>query len=295
MIGALVALLSLDMTRKLVAAGTVATTLTIVGATNATPIVLETSAKHLLTKPTHAVIANVSGNTAANGTWVMTPTDPTHLSLSTYDAAGQVVDSVGTGTYTSGGSAYIAFPDGSILLGRRNVDVAMAMATPRIVLVPIGSSAWELSPYGGRPNAIPSLPNTQANMNAEQAYMMQHRQLCTERSKFEVHVYACGDPPDPDFGDFDATQTLYHSFYESMFNMITPDRVRVLGGTWESQAPSDVGLLDVHGQKWVGIIEIQQPVMADELAFAPSGVTGTIIVNFEGGSSTDQTVIVVTP
>ncbi len=293
MIGALVALLSLDVTRKLVAGGRVCTTLTVVGATNATPIVIETSAAHGLIRPAHAVVADVAGNDAANGVWVLTPTDATHVSLSTYTPAGVPTLSVGDGSYVSGGTIQIAFPDGSILLGRRNVAMQMATATPRIVFVPIGSPAWELDPYGGIIPPSP-IPRTLASQTTEQIAMKRSRQLCTERQRFEVHVTGCATPPDPDFGDFDVTQALYQSLYGSMFDLITPDRARVLSGNWASQS-ADIQTLDTRGQKWVGVVEIAQPVTDSPLSFIPSSTDGTFVINFINGSSGDATIVTLPP
>lgn len=293
MIGALVALISLDVTRRLVAGGIVATTLTVVGATNATPIVIETSAPHGLIRPAHAVVADVAGNDAANGVWVLTPTDTTHVSLSTFTPAGAPLLSVGTGSYTSGGTMSIAFPDGSILLGRRNVAMNMAVTTPRIVFVPIGSPAWELDPYGG---VIPatSIPRTLASQTTEQIAMKRSRQLTTERQRFEVHVTGCASPPSPDFGDFDVTQALYQELYASMFDLVTPDRARILSGSWVSQTP-DIQTLDTRGQKWVGIVEIAQPVTDNPLSFIPTSTDGTISINFINGASGDATVVIIPP
>ncbi len=293
MIGALVALLSLDMTRKLVAAGIVATTFTVTGATNATPIVLTTSAAHGIVRPVHGVVADVAGNDEANGVWVLTPTDPTHLSLSTYSRGGIPTPSVGSGSYSSGGTIQIAFPDGSILLGRRNVAMSTATATPRIVFVPTGSPAWELDPYGG---VIPTSPRprTLATQTTEQIVMKQSRQLNTERQRFEVHVTGCASPPDPDFGDFDTTQAIYQSLYGSLFDAVSPDRARVLGGSWVSQG-QDIQTLDTRGQKWVGIIEIAQPVTDSPLDFIPVSTTGTFSINLVNGSSGDATVVLIPP
>ena len=67
---------------------------TIIGATNATPIVIQTSAVHGLITGDHVFIADVLGNTAANGYFTVTYVDTTHVSLDT---------SVGSGAYTSGG------------------------------------------------------------------------------------------------------------------------------------------------------------------------------------------------
>ncbi len=293
MIGALVALLSLDVTRKLVAAGAIATTFTVIGATNATPIVLETDDEHGLVRPTHAVVSGVAGNAAANGVWVLTPTDPTHVALSTFTPGGIVTPSVGSGPYTSGGAIDVAFPDGSILLGRRNVAMSMAVVAPRIVFVPMGSPAWEIDPYGG---VIPTTPRprTLATQTTEQIVMKAQRQLNTEKQRFEVHVTGCASPPDPDFGDFDVTQALYQTLYGSMFDMITPDRAKVLSGRWVSQS-EDVHTLDARGQKWVGIVEICQPVTDSPLSFIPTSTDGTMSINFINGASGDATVVLIPP
>jgi hypothetical protein len=275
-IGALIALLSLDVTRKLVEAGHIATTLTITGCTSGIPIVLTVAAPHGLVRPAHGVVSAVGGNVTADGVWVLVPSSATELSLYFYTQQGQYLPSIGSGQYTTGGVVQLAFPDGSILLGRRNVAMQTAVATPRIVFVPIGSPAWELDPYGG---FIPpgAFPRQRANETPEQQYMKLNRQLTTERQRFEVHVTNAASPPDPDFGDFDATQELYQSLYGSMFDLISPDRAKVLGGSWASQT-NDIQTLDTRGQKWVGTIEIAQPVTDNPLTFIPSSTDGSITV-----------------
>lgn len=65
----------------------------ITGATNANPIVI-TSTAHGLTTGTRVTISGVLGNTAANGTWVVTV-----LSADTFSIA-----TTGNGAYTSGGT-----------------------------------------------------------------------------------------------------------------------------------------------------------------------------------------------
>ena len=66
----------------------------ITGATNDSPIVI-TSASHGLTTGTRVTIINVGGNTAANGTFVIT-----NVSANTFSLDG----STGNGAYTSGGT-----------------------------------------------------------------------------------------------------------------------------------------------------------------------------------------------
>lgn len=288
MIGALVAILSLTMTSKLVAAGTVAKTMTVTNATNASPIVLTTSEPHGFARPIHAVVDQVGGNDAANGLWVLTPTGPTTLALSTFDQAGVPAPVTGSGAYTSGGRARIAFPDGSILLGWRNVNMSTAMTSPRIVFVPLGSGKWEHTKYGG---VIPpaTFPQLRADMTAEQQRMQLATGINVEGMRFEVHVTGCANPPDPDFGDFDVTQALYRLLYQTIFEQIGPDVATVLKGDWQK-----VGL-DYRGQKWVGIIEIDQAVTDAPLAYVPAGTIATMTVNFEGASSTDAVVIALPP
>jgi hypothetical protein len=63
-------------------------------ATNATPIVITSDRAHNLTTGDTVIILGVLGNTAANGTWVVTVVSSTTFSLNT---------SVGNGVYTSGG------------------------------------------------------------------------------------------------------------------------------------------------------------------------------------------------
>jgi hypothetical protein len=70
----------------------------ITGATNASPIQI-TVANHGLGTGETVVVASVGGNTAANGTWVITVTGANTFTLN---------GSAGNGVYTSGGTAVIA-------------------------------------------------------------------------------------------------------------------------------------------------------------------------------------------
>ena len=74
-----------------------ARTLTITGATNATPIVI-TAVGHGLVTGMTVTITGVGGNTAANGTWLVTVVTTDTFSLDT---------SVGNGAYTTGGEAVV--------------------------------------------------------------------------------------------------------------------------------------------------------------------------------------------
>lgn len=67
----------------------------VTGATNASPIVITTSAAHGLPTGAYVKIASVGGNTAANGSFFITSTGSTTFSLT---------GSTGNGAYTSGGT-----------------------------------------------------------------------------------------------------------------------------------------------------------------------------------------------
>lgn len=69
---------------------------TIIGGTNATPIVLQTSAAHPFIDGDYINIAGIVGLTAANGDWQVTIPDNTHITLLT---------SIGNSAWVSGGTA----------------------------------------------------------------------------------------------------------------------------------------------------------------------------------------------
>ncbi len=89
---------------------------TISGATNANPIVITTQTAHGLTSGRTVVITGVSGNTAANGTFVITVTSTTKFSIPI----------AGNGTYTSGGNVN-RFPYSStVISAQQNVIGALS-------------------------------------------------------------------------------------------------------------------------------------------------------------------------
>ena len=69
---------------------------TINGATNASPIVISTTAAHNFNTNDWVTVFDVLGNLAANGDWQITVVDATHF---------QLIGSTGSGAYTSGGFA----------------------------------------------------------------------------------------------------------------------------------------------------------------------------------------------
>jgi hypothetical protein len=70
-------------------------TITITGATNATPIIVLTSTAHGIVDVSYGTVSGVGGNLGANGSWIVRRVDATHLEL---------CGSAGTGAYTSGGT-----------------------------------------------------------------------------------------------------------------------------------------------------------------------------------------------
>lgn len=299
MIGAFVSILSLNLTRTLVQDWNVIyKTLPITAATVATPIVVTSTAHQVpLGRLIHGVVTGVGGTVEANGLWVLTPLDADRFALSTFDAQGLPVASVGVNTYTTGGQIRWAFPDGQILLGRRNKMLATAVATPRIVFIPTRGRAWSFEAYGG---AAPSItgPRTTDRGSAEQQSMTAEPQLATELLTFEVYVNGAG--PDyahalsPDFADFDATQAIVHALFAELFDAVGGlPRAKVLSESWASQEESQ-GAMTQRGQQWMGVLEVQMPVRKVPVSFVPIGVSSQLVVQPENPLvPQDQTTIVI--
>jgi hypothetical protein len=286
MIGAFVSIVSLNLTLSLVQDyGVVYKTLAISDVSITTPIVV-TSADHgiPLGRLIHGVVTEITGTEEANGLWVLTPLDADTFSLTTFDAQGNPVESAGVNAYTGGGQIQWAFPDGQILLGRRNKMLATMVATPRIVMIPTRGKAWTFEAYGGAAPSITGLPRSPTDRGSpEQISMTEQPQLATELLTFEVYVNGCAPDygaatPSPDFADFDATQALVHAFYAVLFDAVGGlPRAKVLQESWPSQEERQ-GAMTQRGQQWMGILEVQMPVRKVPIPFVPIGTTGEIIV-----------------
>lgn len=98
----------------------------VTGATNATPIVITTSAAHGYATGDTIAIASVAGNTAANGVWTITRLSATTFSLNT---------SVGNGAYTSGGST-ASFKDNYYIRSIRGADLSQAVSGGPETIIP---------------------------------------------------------------------------------------------------------------------------------------------------------------
>lgn len=298
MIGAFVSILSLNLTLTLVKDWSVIyKTLPITGATVTTPIVVTSPAHQVpLGRLVHGVVTGVGGTIEANGLWVLTPLDADRFALSTFDAQGTPVNSVGVHAYTTGGQIQYAFPDGQILLGRRNKMLATMVATPRIVFIPTRGRAWSFEAYGGAAPSIVGVRSTERG-SAEQQSMTAEPQLATELLTFEVYVNGAG--PDyahalsPDFADFDATQAIVHALFAELFDAMGGlPRAKVLSESWPSQEESQ-GAMTQRGQQWMGVLEVQMPVRKVPVPFVPIGVSGQIIVQPKDPAIGDPITIVI--
>lgn len=285
MIGAFVSVISLNLTLTLVQDyNVIFKTLEITDASATTPIVV-TSVGHgiPLGRLIHGVVSEVTGTEEANGLWVLTPLDADTFSLTAFDAQGNRVASVGVNAYTGGGQIQWAFPDGQILLGRRNKMLATMVATPRIVMIPTRGKAWTFEAYGGAAPSITALPRSPTPRGSpEQISMTEQPQLATELLTFEVYINASGpdygDAISPDFADFDATQAIVHAFYAELFDAVGGlPRAKILQESWPSQDERQ-GAMTQRGQQWMGILEIEMPVRKVPIPFVPVGVVGEIIV-----------------
>jgi hypothetical protein len=287
-ISAAIALLSLNLTASLVVAGQVAQTLPITNATTTSPVVI-TSTSHGIppARVAHAVVSGVGSMPETNSTWVLTPVDANTLTLTTYDAQGNVVPCVGVNTYTGGGQAQIAFPDYQVLLGRQMLALASSAASPRIVFIPTTSKGWAFEAYGGEGPAP-----LRSRGTAEQQSATTQPQIATRYPTFEVHVTGAATPPQPNFGDLDATDMLARAVHAALFSM-SGGRVSVLSESWPSQGPN-AGSMTQRGEKWVGLVQIQAPVTYAALQFVPVGTSLVMTVEPLNPGSTDATIITVT-
>ena len=135
----------------------------VVGASNTTPVEIETDEPHGCETGDPVIVDAVGGNTGANGSFLVDVVDETHLTLR---------DSVGTGAYTSGGNLNpgaveqertpIATPSGAIVwdsFSRRNrtyaYEPASQISLGRTEAGSAGRLTWQTgrNPHFGAPTA----------------------------------------------------------------------------------------------------------------------------------------------
>ena len=287
MIGSLISLISINVTSFLLTQGICTPlTLPITNATATTPITV-TSTGHgfpLQSKIT-GYVSGVTGETEANGWWLLTPLDANTFSLASVSAQVIIAPSVGTNAYISGGSISYAFPEGQILLGRRHVQSAGAVVSPRIVMVPTRAMAVGFSPYVGQGQAW------NARGTAEQATMKLVAQAATDYTTFDVYFTAGANPPDPDFGDFDAVQLLAWSFYNTCWDLVG-DAVDVKMIDWPSQT-EQAGSQSQRGQRIHWVVQFNQPITIEPKTFVPVGTFIEFTVEPINAGSTDPVIFTV--
>jgi hypothetical protein len=180
---------------------------------------------------------------------------------------------------------YPALTDGAILIGRQHV--IEQSSPPRVVFVPVGSAYGPRNMYG---------PSNRANPTLEASAQILQRAIATETVKFEVHVWGQADPPDPEGGDFDATQFLYQALILSI-HLTTVGSYKLGNGTWVDQAPS-MAQFQKAGHEYVFTIDIDTPVMDGPLQYVQEGTVGSITVieeNTQTGTSSEIEVIILPP
>ncbi len=247
--------------------------LAIVGATNATPIVVTTAYPHGVSDRglggMSCIISGVLGNTAANnidadprsttiGLHAGILAVPTSALYGQDPTSGAVVALAGNGTYTGGGTIVPAFTDGSILLGRDTIREHSA--PPRIVMIPTGS-AW-----GPRSNSMPH------NRTAEHRAQTLQRSLRTDMETFSVTCWGQASPPNP-ARDYDVTKALSHAVEESAHLLFGVPH-GIAGGVWDDEKERATQQIKA-GHLFTFGISIAVPVLDRALAFAPGG---TVIV-----------------
>ncbi len=304
----IVALISLDVTRALVAAGlglgfdgsryvAGAAPLAIVAASNTTPIVITTAQPHLVASlPASGVlgsnglggmsciVSGVIGNLAANNV----STDANDLTIGTSQGVlavpmgdatlalygqdpttGALVPLAGSGAYTGGGAIVPALVEGGILLGREHVSANAA--PPRIVMVPVSST------FGAR-----SLSVAGSHRAADIREQKARRAVRTDKTTFEARVWGQAATPNT-AADFDVTRAMYHWLIDSVHALMA-GAYEVTAGTWADQAPTATQRLKA-GHEFVFGLTISTPVNDAPRPFA-TGITvqATGQMQLDGGT-----------
>lgn len=270
----IVATIANDLCPRLVAAGLgVVLGTSIASASNATPIVVQTTTPHNIPVNTLAFIdiSGVAGNTAANGDFAAQVAEDGSLALYelSFDSnAGIVLTPVaGSGAYTGGGVLQAALPDGTVLLGRE--WVVQGSAPPRIVMVPTGFKA--------RTGAQEKSGTSISDSNYKRR--LQQRTLGTKVVDFEVHVWGQAIPPDRGY-DFEATDALVEGFWETLHTQFV-GRYMVTDGKMMDQVDGAVQKMKQGHYCRFGCT-LETPVLDKLLTFAPSSVRPTGEVFLDG-------------
>lgn len=302
-------LLSLDVTAGLVKSGRRAAwkqpattggaatyTLSILDASNTSPIVLTIPANSLATSDMtqgvrpgqllHVVVAGVEGNTAANNldaknqrneAWIARVVDATHLALYSLSRVnGSLVASTGNGAYTTGGTVSKGLLAGSILLGQEHIKENES--APRIVMVPSRISYEPATAQTGY--TVAALSDDEPG---------RQRLSMTTRTViwwYRVHIWgaALASVAEPTKRSFGTCAALHEQVLRSahdLFNVC----VRVGSGAWIDQEPGSPQRVNI-GHELGFELGFACPVPREAAQFAPTDidVISTLSISINGGA-----------
>lgn len=271
----LIGFLSAHVCQRLIEAGVIASTLTITGATNATPIVVTTSTPHLLAPDAVVYVQNVTGNTAANDFWNVTPIDATSFSLQ---------NSVGNGDYVSGGTAQTALIGGKILLGKR--WLVQNQMYPRIVAIPLEGDFLPRDQYAmvnsdGTTPAQVTAP-TDGLSDPQRAALIAPA-VAVMHNGFEIRVWGGQNPSDPDY-DFDATEILRDQVIRSADELFRGNYTASKGSWVDQQEKSATEMVRGHLFKFVLTLDAAITITPQEFTPANPGFTIDVYGDNTGSS-----------
>lgn len=148
--------------------------------------------------------------------------------------------------------------DGQIAFGAR--ATASRKSPPRIVFVPVGSTFYG-SDYGT------DTIGTNRVVNIVQS-------LATDLFDFDVHVWGCAEPPDPEGGDLDDARYLMHTVIR-VCARVADVAIKPMRVTYDPDPASTLG------QHAILRLQFATPVVEVRQSYMPSGVVGQITVKNE--------------
>lgn len=201
------------------------------------------------------------------------PLSPTTLAIYAQNTVpgtqtyGQLVATVGNGTYASGGILVPALTDGSLLIGRPTTREHSA--APRICFVP-----KSIAPRQGKPSS----PNYPAR-NPERRVLIQQRTIAIDVHQFEVHAWGEASPPDP-AQDYMATQVLRDCVQSAVYDLLS-DAGDTQGGVWDDERERSTQLIKSGHLLSFGVtisVPVTDNPIIGGLPFVPTGTElGTIV------------------
>jgi len=195
---------------------------------------------------------------------------------------GYLVESISNDVSTALAAAgYPPLTDGKILIGQQHIQEYSS--PPKIVMVPKGSTFYERDFY--------SRSQVEGYPSAEILLQWAQRAIHQDWVRFDVHCWGVADPPDPEGGDFDATQVLYQAVIQSLHRLALGS-YKLGPGTWVDQN-ENVAQLQKLGHWFMFSVELFTPVLDQLLSYVPSGTIGSATVEYTG-ASTEGIVVILT-